>query len=165
MRARRTNRHSLASGASVLALVAFVGLRPCPVSAQAAQTLKSFAQKLVDAAHAQHPEVDEIGIMTTTRRGCIGIASTDTSDIGEKCEADDVQPMKTGKPSVGKEEGGFDVSVPLHDAKGRTIGVLGVGFKPTPGQTEASAIAEAGKIEAQMAARISSKARLFTRTK
>ena len=37
---------------------------------------KSFAQKLVEATQAKHPESDEIGISAITSRGCIGIAST-----------------------------------------------------------------------------------------
>ncbi|HEV2182589.1 MAG TPA: hypothetical protein VGR39_02805, partial [Candidatus Acidoferrales bacterium] len=64
-----------------------VALLPVVASAQAkTHAGKSFAQKLVEATQAKHPEVDEVGISTDTRRGCYGIASTDKSDIGEKCE-------------------------------------------------------------------------------
>jgi iron complex outermembrane receptor protein len=126
-----------------------------------APAAKSFAQHLVESTQAKHPEADEIGISATTARGCIGIASTDKSDIGEKCEADDVKPMQTGKPYVEKEKDGMDVSVPLHDATGKTVGVLGIGFKAAPGQTPASVTALATKIAAELAMQIPSKAKLL----
>jgi hypothetical protein len=138
---------------------------PALASAQkATHTDKSFAQKLVEATQAKHPEADEIGISTYTRRGCFGIASTDKSDIGEKCEKDDITPMQTGKPYVEKEKDGFDVSIPLHDAAGKIIGTLGVGFKPAASQTEASVTEQAQKIAAEMEPQIASKAKLFERS-
>jgi len=126
---------------------------------------KIFAQRLVEITHARHSEVDEIGISTTTRRGCIGIASTDRSDIGEKCEKDDVQPMQTGKPFIEKEKDGFDVSLPLHDSTGKLIGVVGIGFKPSSGQTEASVTEQAKKIAAEMESKIPSKVKLFEQSR
>lgn len=149
---------------TVLAAVSLIVLAPSTARAQAKRTGKILAQTLVETARARHPEADEIGILTTTRRGCFSIASTDKSDVGEKCEADDVQPMKTGKPSVATEGSGFDVSVLLHDATGKTIGVLAVGFKGAPGRTEASVVEIANKIEAEMAAQIPSKEKLFERS-
>jgi hypothetical protein len=122
---------------------------------------KSFAQKLVEATRARHPESDEIGISANTSRGCVGIASTDKSDIGGKCEKEDSEPMRTGKPVVEKEKDGFDVSLPLHDSTGKIIGAVGVGFKSAPGQTEASVTKLALKIAAEMEAQIPSKATLF----
>ena len=60
-----------------------------------------------------------------------------------------------------KEGSGFDVSVLLHDAAGRTAGVLAVGFEGGHGQTEASVKALTEKIEAEMAPKIPSKAKLL----
>jgi hypothetical protein len=124
-------------------------------------TGKSFAQKLVEATHAKHPESDEIGISANTSRGCIGIASTDKSDVGGKCEKEDSEPMRTGKPVVEKEKDGFDVSLPLHDSAGNIIGAVGVGFKSAAGQTEALVTEIATEMEVQ----IPSKAKLFERSK
>jgi hypothetical protein len=124
-------------------------------------TGKTFAQELVEATQAKHPESDEIGISANTSRGCIGIASTDKSDIGGKCEKEDSEPMRTGKPVVEKEKDGFDVSLPLHDSTGEIIGALGVGFKSAPGQTEASVTEQARKIAVEMEAQIPSKAKLL----
>jgi hypothetical protein len=125
---------------------------------------KTFAQKLVETTQAKHPESDEIGISAITSRGCVGIASTDKSDIGGKCEKEDSEPMRTGKPVVEKEKDGFDVSLPLHDSTGKIVGALGVGFKSVPGQTEASVTEQALKIAAEMEVQIPSKAKLLERS-
>jgi hypothetical protein len=152
-------------GATLLAVASLVAVVPSSARAQAGQTTRIFAQTLVESAQANHPEADEIGILATTDKGCRGIASTDRSDVGETCEADDIQPMKTGRPSVEKEGSGFDVSVLLHDATGKIVGVLAIGFKGAPGRTEATVTETAKKMEAEMAAQIPSKAKLFEPTK
>jgi len=122
---------------------------------------KIFAQKLVEQTLAKHPEADEIGIAVQSERGCKTIASTDRGDIGEKCEKEDSEPMRTGKPYVEKEKDGYDVSFALHDATGKLVGSVGIGFKPAAGQTEASQIKQARKIARAMEAQISSRTRLF----
>ncbi|OYV73817.1 MAG: hypothetical protein B7Z72_01640 [Gemmatimonadetes bacterium 21-71-4] len=150
--------------ATLIAAVAAIGFLPPAAAAQANGTGhrgQSFAQALVEKAKVDHPDVDEAGILANTRNGCFGIASTDKTDVGGKCEADDIQPMKTGKPSVGKDGTGYDVSVLLHDARGNTVGVLSLGFKGGPGVTEASVLAPSTKIAAGMAPQIASKARLL----
>jgi sensor histidine kinase regulating citrate/malate metabolism len=152
-------------GTTLLTVASLMAVAPSLACAQAKepaeQTAKIFAQTLVEAAQARHPEADEIGILATTDKGCRGIASTDKSDIGEECEAEDIQPMKTGRTSVEKEGSGFDVSVLLHDTTGKTIGVLAVGFKGAPGRTEATVTEIAKKMEAEMAAQIPVKEKLF----
>jgi hypothetical protein len=148
-----------------LLIVLLVSMLPVLTCAQAKTRVgKSFAQELVEATRAKHPESDEIGISTNTSRGCIGIASTDKTDIGGKCEKEDSEPMRTGKPVVEKEKDGFDVSLPLHDSTGKIIGALGVGFKSASGQTKASVTEQAQKIAAEMEAQIPSKAKLFERS-
>src|SRR5215472_10297869 len=77
---------------------------------------KTFTQKLVEETLTKHPEADEIGISAFSSHGCHTIASTDRGDVGEACEKDDSEPMRTGKPYVEREKDGFDISVPLHDS-------------------------------------------------
>jgi hypothetical protein len=152
------------ASAALLATL-FIGRLPEKASAQTKTTArKIFAQKLVETTRARHPESDEIGISAKTSRGCIGIASTDKTDIGGKCEKEDSEPMRTGKPVVEKEKDGIDVSLPLHDSAGNLIGALGVGFKSEPGQTVASVILQAQKIATEIEAKIPSKAKLFERS-
>lgn len=149
----------------VLLAAILISVLPVLSSAQTkTHTGKSFAQKLVEATQAKHPESDEIGISANTSRGCIGIASTDKSDIGGKCERADTEPMRTGKPFVEREKDGFDVSLPLHDSTGKMIGAVGFGFKSAPGQTAASVTEQARKIATEMEAQIPSKAKLFERS-
>lgn len=121
---------------------------------------KTMAQKLVEDTHAQHPEATEIGIVTISARGCRTIASTDSKDIGEKCEAGDSAPMKTGKPYVEKEKDGYDISQLLHDASGKAIGAVGIEFKLEAGQTAANMTEKAKQIASEMEKQIPSKAAL-----
>ena len=137
------------------------GAQPLPRAQTKPRTGRSFAQRLVEATQSKHPEADEVGISAVTSRGWVGIASTDKGDIGEKCEKDDSEPMRTGKPFVEKEKDGFDVSLPLHDASGKIVGSVGVGFKPAAGQTQAAVTQQAEKIAHEMEAQIPSKASLF----
>jgi hypothetical protein len=148
-----------------LLMLLLITLSPVLISAQTkTHAGKSFAQKLVETTRAKHPELDEIGISAITSRGCVGIASTDKSDVGGKCEREDSEPMRTGKPVVEKEKDGFDVTLPLHDSAGKMIGSAGFGFKAAPGQTEASVTEQAQKIAAEMETQIPSKAKLFERS-
>ncbi len=156
--------HRLAKVTALLAsgLLGVVLGSTAPTSlAQTKSRAKTLAQRLVEATQGKHPETDEVGISAVTSRGCVGIASTDKSDIGEKCEKDDSEPMRTGKPFVEKEKDGFDVSLPLHDASGKIVGSVGIGFKPSTGQTQATVTQRAEKIAHEMEAQISSKASLF----
>lgn len=150
---------------AALAGALLLAVPPAPVAAQTKSGRgEMFAQKLVGRMQAEHPEADEIGIMTTTPHGCVGIASTDRSDVGERCEKDDSEPIRTGKPHVAKEGGGYAVSLPLHDSAGKAIGAVAIEFKPGKERTAAAATEAARKIETEMAAMLPSKAKLFERT-
>lgn len=150
------------TGLLATGLLSIVAAGTAPVlPAQPKPQGKTLAQKLVEATQSKHPETDEIGISAVTSRGCVGIASTDKSDIGEKCEKEDSEPMRTGKPVVEKEKDGFDVSLPLHDVSGKIVGAVGIGFKPSAGQTEGSVAQQAQQIAREMEAQIHSKASLL----
>jgi len=165
MKTNKRNRTLLVLLGAALLGTLLNGMLPALTSAQTkTHSGKTFAQKLVEETLAKHSEADEVGISANTRRGCIGIASTDKSDIGGKCEKEDSEPILTGKPVVEKEKDGFDVSLPLHDSAGKIIGAVGIGFKLAPSQTEASVTMQAQKIAAEMGAQIPSKAKLFERS-
>jgi len=165
MKATQQIRALILLAGTVLLAAPLITARPILAAAHTkTQAGKTVAQKLVETTQANHPESDEIGISAITSRGCVGIASTDKSDIGEKCEKEDSGAMRTGKPVVEKEKDGFDVTLALHDSTGKTIGALGVGFKPAPGQTGASVTEQARKIASEIEAQIPSKAKLFERS-
>ena len=147
------------------AATVFVLQLPLAGAQQQPHSEKLLAQKLVDTAHAKHPETDEVGISTAVSRGCVGIASTDRSDIGEKCEKADLEAMNSGTPVVEKERDGFDVTLPLHDRTGKRVGSVGIEFKLSAGQTETSVTKQAEEIASEMQAQIPSKASLFIRSR
>ncbi len=150
---------------TILATLTMMSLMAMPAAVQRAGKGKLFAQNVVEQAHRAHPEAAEIGISARSARGCRTIASTDPSDIGESCEKDDAAPMQTGKPFVGREGKSYDISLPLHDAKGRLVGSVGIELAPKPGQTESAQVAQAKAIAGEMERRILSKAALFQRSK
>ncbi len=117
----------------------------------------------MDKTSTAHPETDEIGIAVQDGRHCTVVASTDKSDVGETCEEDDAAPIRTGKPLVGREDGEFDVSVPLHDRADRLVGAVAVRFRKAAGQTDASVTKQAMTIAGEMAKQIPSKAALLGR--
>jgi len=80
----------------------------------------------------KHAEADEIGISALLVTDASELPRPDKSDIGEKCEKDDVEAIQTGKPFVEKEKDGFDVSLPLHDSTGKLIGVVESGLRRRP---------------------------------
>lgn len=65
---------------------------------------------------------------------CMTIASTEPKGVGERCDKDELTAMKTNHPFVEKEkENGkevYDLTIPLHDPKGRIIATAGITFKP-----------------------------------
>lgn len=118
------------------------------------------AQKLVNETHAKHPEANEIGIATIGAKGCTTIASTDKSDIGEKCEAEDSGPIHTGKSHVEKEGKNLDVTLPLHDQSGTIVGSVGIELAPQSGEAQTDVVKRAQEIAKGMEAAIPSKASL-----
>jgi hypothetical protein len=138
----------------------------------AAQTIhvpaaKIYAQKVVNETLAAHPEIMGLEISATSLKKdkCTTIASDEELGIDEKCDRDEYDAMKTGKPfadkTTGNEQEFFDVNVPVHDANGKIIAVVGVDFKPDPKQTAAQATEGAQQIAKEIEAKIPSKEKLY----
>ena len=148
-------------------LLVFLG-----AAASSAQTLqlptpKIYAQKLVNETLAAHPEIMGLEISATSLKKdeCTTIASDEELGIGEKCDQDEYTVMKTNKPFVDKtkehEQEFFDVNIPIHDASGKAMAVVGVDFKPDPKQTAAQATEAAEQIAKEIEAKVSSKDKLY----
>ncbi len=121
----------------------------------------AFAQDLVNELHSAHPEFSEIGISAVLPgKGCYGLASTDKSDIGERCESDDVTPLHTGRASIGTEGKNLDISLPLHDASGKIVGVIGI--ETAPGANRAATLSKVHAAVHAIEQRIPSKAKLIS---
>ena len=148
-------------------LLVFLG-----AAASSAQTLqlptpKIYAQKLVNETLAAHPDIMglEISAVSVGKEECTTIASDEELGIGEKCDRDEYDVMKTNKPLADDtEEHGkkfFNVNVPLHDANGKAMAVVGVDFKPNPTQTAAQATERAEQIAKEIEAKVPSKEKLY----
>lgn len=128
---------------------------------------KIFAQKLVTETLAAHPELMGFELAATPpgKNQCVTIASSETKGIGEKCDKDEFTAMKTDKPFVEKEkENGkevYDVTIPIHDDKGKIIATAGIDFKPEPGQTSAQITERSVQIAKEVEAKVKTKEKLF----
>jgi iron complex outermembrane receptor protein len=132
-------------------------------SASASRTGKIYAQWLVDGLAARHPDLVRIGMHVTppSESENIIIASNVSEKIGQKSDPEDLKAMKTGQPVVLKEGGNFDVTLPLHDAAGKTIGAIGLTFKPRAGEQDAGAARRARAMAREIEKQIASTSRLF----
>jgi iron complex outermembrane receptor protein len=133
-------------------------------------TAKIYAQKVVNETLAVHPEIMGLEISATSlkKNECTTIASDEELGIGEKCDQDEYTAMKTGKPFADKttEHGQefLDVNVPIHDANGKVVVIVGVDFKPfkpDPKQTAAQATEGAQQIAKEIEAKVSSREKLY----
>jgi iron complex outermembrane receptor protein len=121
------------------------------------------AQKLVDDLVAKHPDLVRIALHLTPpdRADNMIVACNVAARIGRKSDPEDLKAMQTGKPVVLKEEGNFDVTLPLHTASGKVIGAIGLTFKPQGNEQESAAAGRAKKMAAEVEKQITSEAKLF----
>jgi hypothetical protein len=121
------------------------------------------AQKAVDEVAARHPEIATLEILAarSASEACRTVAATDTREIGRTCDADALALMKSGRMAIDKERDGFDVAVPLHDASGSIIGLVGITFRTAPGQTRVTVAERARQIAAELEKRLVTRQGLF----
>jgi hypothetical protein len=122
------------------------------------------AQQLVDRFVRAHPELAAVELAITTNGRCRTIAATAPEDVGEKCDADELTPIRTGQPDVEApttQDPVYDITQALHDAAGHLIGAAGMDLKPEAGPTRAAVLARAGALLRALEAQIPSKAKLL----
>ncbi len=126
---------------------------------------KIYAQQLVEELAARHPELVRIGIHVTppNKSDNVIIACNQPERIGRKSDPEDLKAMRTGQPVVLKEGKNFDVTLPLHDAAGNTIGSIGLMFSPGADEQEADAARRARAMAREIEGRILSMGELFER--
>ena len=122
-----------------------------------------YAQRLVERLAAKHPDLVRIGMHVTppTKPDNIIIACNQLERVGRKSDPEDLEAIKTGQPVVLKEGENFDVTLPLHDASGKTIGAIGLTFKPRPREQDADIALRARAIVREIEKQISSAGQLF----
>ncbi|HVO35155.1 MAG TPA: PDC sensor domain-containing protein [Gemmatimonadales bacterium] len=122
------------------------------------------AQQLVNRTVAAHPELAGLELALATGGVCKTVAATAPEDIGERCDADELGPMRTGEPDVEAPSASdpvYDITQALHDSAGRLIGAVGMDLKPATGQDRAAMVAKARAILGEMEAAIPSKGALL----
>lgn len=123
-----------------------------------------FAQLLVDRFVRDHPELTALELAVTTAGGCRTVAATAPEDVGENCDADELGPIRTGKPDVevpSKADPVYDITQALHDATHHLIGAAGMDRRPQTGPTRAAVVKRARELLRALEAQIPSKARLL----
>jgi hypothetical protein len=133
-------------------------------SAQAKPAPAIVAQQLVDQFVQAHPELSALELAVVSSGHCKTIAATAAEDVGEKCDADELGPIGTGKPDVEvptTEDPVYDITQALHDREGRLIGAVGMDLKPATGPTREAVVARAGELLRDLEAQIPSKTRLL----
>jgi hypothetical protein len=132
--------------------------------ASASTQAPTLAQKLVDELAKNHPDLVRIGLHVTPPSSPtnIIIASNVPAKVGQVSDPEDLQSMNTGQPVVLREGENLDVTLRLHDAAGKTIGAIGLTFKPARNGQQVGAVQRAKAIAAELEKRIPSKESLFT---
>jgi len=122
-----------------------------------------FAQKLVDAALAEHPEVILMAIHAEAPGHKNVIVASNFGRIGKLGDVDDMRCIHTGKPNLEVDATGkhFEAEIILQDQSGKTIGALGVVFNYKPGDDKAAMAKTAKDIANEMKAQLPTSQTLF----
>jgi hypothetical protein len=158
-------------GTILLAALALAAI-PTFALAQAAPTARpsarpgtmTRAQQLVNRTMQAHPELAGVELAVVTGGVCRTVAATAREDIGERCDADELGPIRTGEPDVEAPSASdpvYDITQALHDSAGRLIGAVGMDLKPDAGKDRAAMVALARAILREMEAAIPSKERIL----
>ena len=138
------------------------------VSAGPPASAQTLAQRLVRDMVAKHADVlSAMEVAVQSKKGCATVASTDPRDVGEKCDADEKGPIRTGEPDVEAPTKGdpvYDITQALHDASGNLIGAVGMDIKPSAGRDRAAVVAVARDLLRELEAQIPSRAKLVERS-
>ncbi|MDB5475041.1 MAG: TonB-dependent siderophore receptor [Phenylobacterium sp.] len=146
-----------AARTAALAL-ALCGLSGCVaigarVSASPATPRPTYAQALVDREIARHPDL-KILVLHVTPPGQADnvIVASNIGRLGKKADADDLSVLASGAPRAEVTRNGYSVEQILHDARGRTLGVVATTFAYAPGDDTTAVMARAAAVERELAA-------------
>jgi hypothetical protein len=143
----KTFAQAMIATAACLGLLTAMSL---PLPAEEVPKQYAPAQKLVDKALKDHPEVLVLCLHVTPPGGSdnVIIASRfatpeggrEVQRIGKKADDDDMRVVQTGKPNLEVNATGdrFEVEMPLLDKSGKTIGAISTVFPYKKGDNESS---------------------------
>lgn len=130
-----------------------------PAEASAAQPVHApHALELEMATLSAHPDLRKMGLHAVPPGGkdSVIIANANTTRIGVKSSAGDLDAVKDGKTYCAKRDDGafFNLKLPLQDATGRAIGILVMELPFTSAADDAQAIRKAEQIRQELASQI-----------
>jgi hypothetical protein len=138
---------------------------PAPAVAIAEPVHAPWALQLELATLSAHPDLRKMGLhaIPPGGRDSVIIANANTSRIGIKSSAGDLEAVKDGKTYCVKKDDGdfFNLKLPLRDASGRTIGILVMEMPATSAADQAEAIRKAEEIRQELARQITDHKALF----
>jgi hypothetical protein len=124
-----------------------------------------FALKLDYEMLSSHPYLRKMGLHGIPPGGTesVIIANGNTSRIGIASSKGDFEAVKDGKTYCAKKDDGayYNLKMPLHDASGRTIGILVMEMPYTSAADESEAIHKAEQIRQEVAQKIPDYQSLF----
>lgn len=120
------------------------------------------AQALVEQALARHPDLKIVAFHVTPPGGADNvIIASNIGRFGKKADADDMSVLTSGKPRGELTKTGYSVELPLKDAAGHTLGVVGETFAYQPGDDTGAIERKAEALRDELAAEIPDRAALF----
>lgn len=126
-------------------------------------TAAPFAQKLVDQALAEHPDVLLLAIHAQPPGHKNVIVASNFDRIGKIGDEDDMRCIRTGKSNLEVSPNGkhFEDELVLLDQTGKTIGAIGVVFNYKPGDDRQKMVKIATEIRDEMRQQLPTEAALF----
>ena len=138
--------------------------QPAPAGRQRNRRPNTYAQQVVEEILARHSDLRSVELALVSGKACVTVAATALEDVGEACDADEKQPMRTGKPYVEeptRNDPVYDITQALHDGSGALIGAVGMDIAPA-GRSREAVLSQAGEILRELENMISSKEQLLS---
>ncbi|MGH8192490.1 MAG: YncE family protein [Rhodanobacteraceae bacterium] len=122
----------------------------------------TYAQQLVDQTMAGHPELLVLMLhVTPPGMSTNVVVASNIGRIGKPADSDDMRAINTGIPNLEVNGRRFEVETRLLDAKGQTLGAVGIVFPYKPGDDKDALKRSAFAIRDALSAKIPSLAKLL----
>jgi hypothetical protein len=130
-----------------------------PFPYEAGATTRTHAQKLIDEVQAKHPDVLVLALRAPPRgvKEIVLLGST-FGRHGKKADADDMKIFNGAEPVTGVYSNAkrFGADLQLHDASGKKIGTMNVGYAYRGGDDLKALLAKAQNLRDELQKRIAS---------
>ena len=138
--------------------IAMQGSAACAEGSAPPPPAQIYAQHLIEAELAAHPQVKVMAIHAVPEGGKDNvIVASNIGRIGKLADADDMKVIRTGKPLLAVNKAGdrYEVQEVLYDASRRPLGSIGIVFAYQHGADKAKMQATATAIRDHLSRRLS----------